>query len=228
MFNVKNSNAPKGSSTPKVITPGEQVCKINKITLESPPYNKDAVNVVMHVETQPLGDDFEGFFIDKNNPDGGRYAGQIGRVKSSEYPYSDGTTKSGIQISRDIELARFLENLLKIAGKESWLDANEGVHETAESYVEAINKDNVLNDIYFRFCVGGKEYLNKEGYTNFDLFLVKSSRGSYNMESFTKNPEASSNFIKFDESVHIKKKKTDVESFGDVTTTSSVSSSFEL
>ena len=228
MFNVKNSNAGAGSSMSKVIAPGEHVCKINKVTLESPPYNKDAVSLVMHVETEPLGENFEGFFIDKNNPDAGRYLGQIGRVKSSEYAYADGKTKSGVIISRDVELGRFLENLLKIAGKEEFLNANEDNHDTAESYVKAMNDQKVFDDVYFRFCIGGKEYLNKEGYTNYDLFLVKSSRGSYNMESVAKNPEASSNFIKFDEAVHIKKKKTDVDSFGDVTTTSSVSSSFEL
>jgi hypothetical protein len=79
-------------------------------------------------------------------------------------------------------------------------------------------------------CIGGKEYLNKEGYTNYDLFLVRNQRGVYNMEN-NNVAEDQSKLIKFDSDLHIKKKKVDnVDSFGNagVQTSSSVGSDFEL
>jgi hypothetical protein len=76
-------------------------------------------------------------------------------------------------------------------------------------------------------CIGGKEYTNKDGYTNHDLFLVRNQRGVYNMAPV----ENAANVIAFDKDLHIKKKKVEtVDSFGsgNVATSSSVSSDFEL
>lgn len=227
MISSKDLGSSEGPSVSKTISPGTHVCKINKITLETPPFNKEALNLLLHIETEPMGDDFEGFYIDKDNPEMGRYLGQVGRVKTSEYAYLDGTTKSGIKVSRDLDIVRVIKTLCSAARCQSWLESNDNKHETIEDYVEAFNNDAPFKDKYLRMCIGGKEYLNKEGYTNHDLHLVRTQRGTYNMEA-ADTDENTSKLVKFDADTHIKKKKTDVSSFGDVTTSSSVGSDFDL
>ena len=226
MISSKDLGSEKGPSVSKTLSPGEHVCKINTVSLEVPPFNKEAFNLLLNVESEPMGDDFEGFYIDKDNPEKGRYLGQVGRIKTSEYAYLDGTTKSGIKVSRDNEIVRVIKNICLTARCLSWLEANDNKHETIEEYVEAFNNDKPFKDIYLRMCIGGKEYLNKEGYTNHDLFLVRTTRGTSNMEATDVD---TSKLIKFDADTHIKKRKTDVDSFGtNVTTSSSVGSDFDL
>lgn len=228
MISSKDLGSSEGPSVSKTISPGQHVCKINKITLERPPFNAEAMNVVLHLETEPMGDDFEGFYIDKDNPEKGRYEGQVGRVKTSEYAYLDGTTKTGIKVSRDLDIVRIVKNICSAAKCLNWLETNDNKYETIEEYVEAFNSDKPFADRYIRFCVGGKEYLNKEGYINYDLHLVRTQRGTFNMEAADVD-ENSSKLVKYDVNTHIKKKKTDVESFGgNVTTSSSVGSDFDL
>jgi hypothetical protein len=229
MISTKDLKSSEGSSIPKVITPGANVCKINNISLEVPPFDKNAYNVVMNVETLPI-DGFEGFFISKDNPELGRHLGQVGRVKASEYAYKDGTTKTGITVSRDMDILKAIQTICKVTDSLNWMEDNDSKHETIEDFVTAFNTDAPFKDKFIRMCIGGKEYLNKEGYTNFDLFLVRNQRGAYNMES-NNISEDQSKLIKFDSDLHIKKKKVDnVDSFGNagVQTSSSVGSDFEL
>jgi hypothetical protein len=227
MISTKDLKSSEGTSLPKVIGPGNTEVKINSITLEAPVYDKNAYNLVMNVETRPI-EGFEGFYIDKNNPEKGRYEGQVGKVKTSEYAYKDGTTKTGISVSRDMDILKALQNICRVVDKLNWMDENDSKHETIEDYVTAFNNDAPFKDVFVRMCVGGKEYLNKEGYTNYDMFLVRNQRGAYNMENAN---VADSKLIKFESDLHIKKKKVEnVESFGSgtVTTSSSVGSDFEL
>lgn len=227
MISTKDLKSSEGTSLPKVIGPGNTEVKINSITLEAPVYDKNAYNLVMNVETRPI-EGFEGFYIDKNNPEKGRYEGQVGKVKTSEYAYKDGTTKTGISVSRDMDVLKALQNICRVVDKLNWMDENDSKHETIEDYVTAFNNDAPFKDVFVRMCVGGKEYLNKEGYTNYDMFLVRNQRGAYNMENAN---VADSKLIKFESDLHIKKKKVEnVESFGSntVTTSSSVGSDFEL
>jgi hypothetical protein len=61
-------------------------------------------------------------------------------------------------------------------------------------------------------CINGKEY-EKNGYINYDLFLPKSSKEAYALESAT---ATSSRLISYNPELHIKKVKVEnVESFGD-------------
>lgn len=227
MISTKDLKSSEGTSLPKVIAPGNVEVKINSITLEAPVYDKNAYNLVMNVETRPI-DGFEGFYINKDNPELGRHLGQVGKVKTSEYAYKDGTTKTGISVSRDMDILKALQTICRVVDKLDWMEANDSKHETIEDYVAAFNADAPFKDVFVRTCIGGKEYQNREGYTNYDLFLVRNQRGAYNMENAN---VADSKLIKFDSDLHIKKKKVDnVDSFGSgsVTTSSSVSSDFEL
>ena len=231
---ITTKNITSGGGTPKVIQPGLVECKINSVTLDTVPYKEGAYNLSLNVETRPLGDDFEGFFIDKDNPDGGRYEGQISRVRMSEWAYSDGETKTGIKISRDTEIVKALQTLCKETNSIAWLDSQDNKHETIEEFVIAFNTDKPFKDKFVKMCVAGREYMNKAGYMNFDLYLAKATRGQVNVENSDKD---SGKLMTFDSELHIKKAKTEaVASFSakaddddfNVTTTSKVSADFNL
>jgi len=53
MLNTKNMSAGSGKPKP-VIGVGNQVIKINSISLDVTPYDKDAYNVTLHVESKPI------------------------------------------------------------------------------------------------------------------------------------------------------------------------------
>lgn len=231
---ITTKNITSGGGTPKVIQPGNIECKINSVTLDKVPYKEGAYHISLNVETQPMGDNFEGFLVDKDNPDGDRYLGQIGRVRFSEWPFSDGETKSGIKIIRDKEIVRAIETICKEVGCTDWLEQQDNVYETIEEFMEAFNSEKPFKNKFVKMCVAGREYMNKQGYMNYDLFLPKVMRGQVNFERV--NAELSK-LIKFDSEAHIKKAKTEsVASFSsagsdddlDIVTTSKVSSDFNL
>ena len=232
MISTKNIPA-TGGSTPKVIQPGHVECKINSISLDKVPYKEGAYNLCLHVETAPLGDDFEGFLVDKDNPNGPRYEGQIGKVRMGEWPYSDGETKSGIKVSRDIEIVKAISNICRQTGATVWFDAQDGLHQTIEDFVAQFNQDKPFKDVYLKLCVAGREYMNKAGYMNYDLYLPKQAKGQLNMQ---KADAETIKLMPFNEEVHIKKAKSEtVSSFSagsdfdvDVPTTPKVSADFNL
>jgi len=230
---ITTKNITSGGGTPKVIQPGIVECKINSVSLDKVPYKEGAYHLSLNVESTPMGDDFEGFLIDKDNPDSGRYDGQIGRVRFSEWPYSDGETKTGIKISRDTEIVKAVQNICKETHCTDWLEAQDNKHETIEEFVMAFNSDKPFKDKFVKMCVAGREYMNKAGYMNYDLYLPRAGRGQSSIESTEKEL---SKLIAFDSEAHIKKAKTEsVTSFSagsdddlDVPTTSKVSADFNL
>jgi hypothetical protein len=215
-----------GSGLPKTITPGNHVLKINSIELEEFKFIPGAFHLMMHVETQPI-EGFEGFFIDKDVESRGRYEGQIGRVKASQYAFADGETKTGIKIQRDRSILIFLRTLAHTMGLDSWFLEQDGQHETIEDFVKAFNKTASFRDKYLQFCIAGKEYEGKSGYTNYDMWLPKAEGKKY---AFGDVEGAS--VIVFDEAKHLKKLEVkEVKSFGDeddVFTTPKSSSDFSL
>ena len=212
-----------GGATPKTLQPGNNVAKINSITLEPFTFLPGAFHLILNLEGIDRGKDFEGFFINKDKPELGRHKGQVGKVKASEWAYADGTTKSGIVVSRDMEIMKYLNNICKELGI-TWMTDQDGKHDTIESLVNQFNVDKPFKNVMLNFCIAGKEYLNKEGYTNHDLFLPKYAKGQVPFEICDK---PNSKIMKFNEADHIKKKKVEnVTSFGsDAVATSS---DFEL
>ena len=230
---ITTKNIQTGGGTPKVIQPGNVEAKINSIVLDKVPYKEGAYNLSLNLETQPIGDDFEGFLVDKDNPDSGRYEGQVSRVRYGEWPFSDGETKSGIKISRDTEIVKAVQNICKETGCTAWLEAQDNMHPTIEEFVAAFNNDKPFKGKYLNLCVAGREYMNKAGYMNFDLYLPKIAKGQMNMQRVDSDTVK---VMKFNEELHIKKAKTEsVTSFTatsdddfDVPTTSKVSADFNL
>ena len=215
-----------GSSAAKTIAPGNHTLKINSIALEDFQFIEGAKHLILNVETEPI-EGFEGFMIDKDNPDAGHYAGQIGRVKASQYAYADGETKSGIKIQRDRSLLIFLQSFCKTLGINDWFVEQDGQHETIEDFINGFNKTAPFKDKYLEFCVAGKEYLNKNSYTSYDLWLPKADNRKYAFGEVE-----AGKVITFDESKHLKKLEIkDVNNFGDdddFGTSSNSSSDFSL
>jgi hypothetical protein len=210
MISTKDVQA-TSSSPKKTLNPGEHTVKINSVLLESVSYKAGAYHLILNVEGPDMGTSFEGFLVDKDKPNGARYKGQIGKVKFGFYPFSDGETKTGIKISRDLSILRAIQQLCIAGGKLEWFEEADGKFATIEDFVKAANvviADNTL----FSMCINGKEY-EKNGYINYDLFLPKSSKEAYALESAT---ATSSRLISYNPELHIKKVKVEnVESFGD-------------
>ena len=226
---ISTINIPsEGSGVPKVLQPGNHTVTINTVKLEVPPYNKDAVNIILGVEGPDMGESFEGFWINKDDESLGRHKGQVASVKLSQYAYADGTTKSGISVKRDVELLKSLQTLCMALNCSDWLLAQNNNHNTMESLFTQFGTDKPFAGKQLYCCIAGSEYTNKQGYTNFDLYFPRTNRGSYAYEiAGTKGSQV----VLFNEEIHIRRKKVEpVQSFGDstVTTSSSVGDDFEL
>lgn len=199
-----------GTGTAKTIAPGNHTLKINSIVLEDFSFIEGAKHMILNVETEPL-EGFEGFMIDKDDASKGHYAGQIGRIKASQYAFADGETKSGIKIQRDRSVLIFLQNLSKALGVSEWFTSQDGKHDTIEDFVSAFNKSGVYKDIYLDFCIAGKEYVGKTGYTNYDMYLPKADRGTY-VYTETEGDK----LMTYNEALHLKKAEVkEVKGFGD-------------
>lgn len=199
-----------GSGLPKTITPGNHVLKINSIELEDFKFIPGAYHLMLHVETEPI-EGFEGFLIDKDDESKGRYEGQIGKVKASQYAFADGETKTGIKIQRDRSILIFLRTLAHTMGLDSWFVEQNDKHDTIEDFVKAFNKTADFKGEYLEFCIAGKEYESKSGYTNYDMWLPKAEGKKYAFGAVEDGA-----VITFDEAKHVKKMEVkDVKSFGD-------------
>lgn len=225
MISTKNIKETGSSNTPKTLSPGNITFKINNIRTEGVPYKSDALNIILDVEGPDMGSDFEGFLIDKDDASQGRYAGQVGKIKCSEYPYADATTPKGIEISREVEMLKMLKDLCKATNSLEWLDSQDQKHETMQSMIEQFNADKPFKDQMLRACVCGKEYQNKNGYTNYDMFFPRFGKDGVPFENVSVD-ESKSRLITYNADIHIKKSKvTEVKSFG---TTSSAGDDFDL
>ena len=200
----------KGNGVPKTITPGNQILKINSIHLEDFSFIEGAYHLILNVET-PAIDDFEVFLIDKDDESKGLYAGQIGRLKASQYAFADGETKSGIKIQRDRSIMIFLKNLAHTYGIDEWFIAQDNKYDTIEEFVKNFSANAPIKDTYLKWCVAGKEYMGKTGYTNYDLYLPKGEGNKYSYGT-----SESDKVVEYNETKHLKKLEvTEKKEFGE-------------
>jgi hypothetical protein len=209
MLSTKDMSAGSGKARP-VINVGNQKLKINSITFDQTPYDKDAYNVVLHVESEPLGGDFEGFLVDPSDANGPRYKGQVGRIRLSPYPYKDTTLPSGREISRDTEVLKSMIFLAEVLDKRDDLDSIEA--DTVEEFMKSANSM-LSGDTYINACVGGREWENKEGYINYDLFLPRNSKDGIALESLDVENSKLYEFSKKDHVRELKAKAQTTSSF---------------
>ena len=179
MLNTSGMSAGSGKEKP-VIGPGNQVVKINSITFDVTPYAADAFNIMLHVESEPMEGEFQGFLVDPNDPNSPRYAGQVGRVRFSQYAYKDTILPNGNEISRDTEVMKAMIFLSEQIGKRTELDAIQA--NTIEDFM--IKCNGVLSGpTFMNVCLGTREWENKEGYVNNDLYLPKMSKAGIPLEA---------------------------------------------
>lgn len=207
---LSTNNLPESSNKlPKKLAPGSRMAKILAITLAAG-YNHEqtgAYDLILHVEGPDLGDGFEGFFIDKDNQSKGRYKGQIGSVKASQYSFQSKVLNAGQQnemkIDRDLSILQFLNNLAMELGKIDELKTVEVP--TIEEYVPAASSI-LKGETFLEFCFAGREWVDKNNYTNYELFLPKFVKGK---RPFVAEGNESK-LIKFNEAEHIIRKKAAV------------------
>lgn len=209
MLSTKNIKG-TGASIPKTLQPGNQLCKINSVSLEDFKWKPGACHLILSMEGPDLGKDFDGFNINKDKPELGKHKGQVGNVKATQWAFADGETKSKIPVVRDEEIMKFMNNLCTALEIKPWLDAQDNKHETIESLIRKFNEDAPYKDVILNCCLAGKEYQNKGGYLNYELFLPKYSKTGVPFESIKTKI---SKVQKFNEAEHIVKKK--VETVGE-------------
>lgn len=197
-----------GSSGPsKIILPGNIVARVLDMKLESPPYDANALNLTLTLESESMGEGFEGLPIDKDMPELGNYEGQIARVQSQQYSYTDYTNKDGKTTPKEEMIFKWIWNFAKEIGVAHKMGEDDVQGETIQEYVENAKPYIISKDRWVHFCIGGSEYENKAGYTQYRLFIVKPEKGKQGYELFNKSKEPAK-LIKYNESLHIKKKKT--------------------
>ena len=179
MLNTKDMSAGSGGTKP-VIGTGNHKVKINSITFDQTPYDADAYNITLHIEGEPVSGEFNGFLKDMNNPNGPKYQGQVGRVRFSPYPFKDATLNNGNEISRDTEVLKAMVFLAEVVNKRSELDAIEA--NTIEDFMVKASKV-CAETGYINACLGAREWENKEGYVNNDLFLPKMNKEGVPLEA---------------------------------------------
>lgn len=214
-----------GGGLPKTIAPGNHELKINSVRLDEFRFIEGAFHLMFEMETKPI-EGFEGFMKDRNDESKGHYAGQIGRVKASQYAFADGETKSGIKIQRDRSIMLFLKNLSTALGITDWFAEQDNKHETIEDFVKAFNETAPYQDKYLHTCLAGKEYENKSGYIAYDCWFAKAQNRKYGYA-----PDAGT-VLEYNESKHLRKiENKPVESFGnddELTIPMKTSSDFNL
>lgn len=213
MINTKDIPTGGTGGTPKTLQPGNRTIKINSIYLEKFPFGTDAYNLMLDCEGPDLGEKFEGFFVDKDNESLGRHKGQVGRVRASQWAYESKTLSGDIEINRDAEIAKFLKNFAVATGCLEWFEGEDGKHETIESLVTEMNDKAPFKDKFIYTCLGGREYENKAGYTNYDLFFPKFTRDAIPFED-SEVEHGESRVYKYNADTHIIAKKVkEVDNF---------------
>lgn len=219
MSNLSTKNIPTGGEgVSKTLEPGVSLCKINNVSLDEFKFKEGGLNVILHLEGEDLGKSFEGFFIDKDRPELGRHKGKVGTVKATEWAFADGETKTKIPVNRDQEMLKWLKQFCTSLDCLPWLDSQDNKHATIQSLFAAFDKEKPFANKFYRFCIAGKEYTNRAGYTAYELFLPKYSKDGVPVES---DDVSVSRLIKFNSSEHIKKRKIEnVSGFGKAPETS--------
>jgi hypothetical protein len=186
-----------GSGIKKTLGPGNYNVTIYDVELV-PGYNPGSYQILLRVEGPNLGPEFDGFLKDKNNPGGPKFSGQVGRIRISQYAFEDKTFADGTKVSRDITMLRVIDRLAISCGVQ-----DEVKNIVANDWSEMINQvKRLFIGKKISVCLAAREYTNKSGYKEFDLFLPKPKDSKY---SHTAVGDPS--LIIFNEADHIVKEK---------------------
>ena len=190
-----------GGGTPKVIQAGQPVFKIHSVELSQAPWmEKDkAYSIMMQCESRKPEEGFVGFKKDVNDESKGNYDGPVGRIKTSNWPYKDGTTKSGIEVSRDTDIMIAINRICKAVGS-TWMQDVDNKYDTIEELVEGFNKDKPFKDKFVKATVACREYARPGNeYPGQDLYLAKGKKGFVVLEGEGTTP---SKLLPYNEADH--------------------------
>lgn len=199
MLSTKDMQLGSGK-TSKTIKPGNINAKILGLSLQPLKSDPNAVYLLLNLEGEDLGSDFEGFMYDKENPNKGRAKGQVGKVRYSMYPYRDGVTKLGKPKNRDFEVMRALIEISNIIGKRDVLDSIQA--RDIFDLVEAASKAFASDDFYY-WCISGSAYIKDGGIKDYTLSLPRYDK---NYKSFEPVGTTPSRVAPFNASLHVEDK----------------------
>lgn len=179
MFKTTDYNPNGGMTTPKIMSPGTQLCRIINISLEKPSYDVNQYSIVLTLEGVKEGESFVGIAKDKNNPSLGNYEGQLGFVKNGQYAFST-YTYDGKTITRDDQMFRWINTLATQLGVFEKMNADGISGETIEDYIDNVKPYLINPELWGYFTIGGKEYFTA-GYTNpnYGMFFPKMKDKKY-------------------------------------------------
>lgn len=170
----------KKGGVSKTIKPGNVKARVYGIsTSEATFKGVDKLFLHLHLETEPIGPDFQGFLIDKDDESKGRFVGQIGNVKSSGFGYDDNRKdKDGNIITKEDSVIMFLDSLCNEAGSTWVKDVIEGrKFNSMEEFIKGFNKELPIKDVYLNWCIGGTQDTDENGYPKYWLNLPKFEKG---------------------------------------------------
>lgn len=224
-FSSKAAAEQKGftsNTVNKGIDPGVHVVRILDMTLRPTPYDTAQFLINMTVETAPIGNGFEGFQRDKNNPAAGNYEGQIGYVDHGSFAFkhwpakakADGTMQEEQTV--DNQIWRWLTIFSEMIGVKDFVTAANLEAATIEDYFNQIKPYLVNNSRWVYMTIGGREY-EKDGYTKYSLYLAKGANSKLPVVPaqvdansglpVTTGP-APVKLVPFNETLHIRRKET--------------------
>jgi len=199
MLSTKDIPVSSGK-TPKTLRPGNVNAKIIDISLQPLKSDPQAYYLMLHLEGEDQGPDFEGFLYDKDNPNKGRAKGQVGKVRYSIYPYRDGFTKAGKPKNRDRDILRSLVEIATLTNTRDQVNSIEA--QTIEEFVKIAAKA-VCSDKFYYFCIGGSAYVKDDGNKDFTLNLPKYDKNYKYFEPMGNTP---SQVAVFDYATHVEDK----------------------
>lgn len=159
----------------RYIEPGVIEAKVHKFELVKRPYQIEGENIldlVVHLESKAPGGNFKGATIPGTSD---FYAGQIGRVKWSQFGFRNTTLPDLTVITVESEIARALKSFCMEIGQYKWFMEKDEELPTKESFIQELNASGIFKDHYLFWCIGSRQY-QKGQYLNNDLFLPKYSK----------------------------------------------------
>ena len=191
-----------GSFTNYKIQPGTQVVYIESFELRYATHaSKVPGEVTLSMRCRGpelLG--FQGFAYDKDDASKGKRSHQVGFVKASNFNFADKVTKGGKEIERDVEIGRFMKEVMTALGCAEWLDGldPEGIM-TLDLWMDRVNAPNApWLDKPLRVCIACRQYWREQDkYAQNELYVVGWERGEIRMEDGD-IPEAESKVVKWD------------------------------
>lgn len=186
-FNTRDIKTENSGKISKTLRPGNVSARILKLSLQPQKSNPANEYLVMHLESEPIGGDFEGFWYDPADQSKGRAKGQVGRARVSQYPYTDGVTKTGRKKNKIFDMVSDIARLADALGVRAELNAIDGDEKNFQKFIDDASK--VLNNGKFLYmCLGGSAYINKDGMKDFVLHLPKYSRDYVGFEPIGTTP----------------------------------------